>query len=175
MYLLNNIKINIHAPFIGPDGTQYPPWHFSDPEARALAGVVEAPDPIYPDPELYAYTEDLDGSLTIAERTSEDIAARQAAKVEQIKQAIVQATQQRLDSFAQTRGYDGILSACTYAPSSVPKFAAEGTYAVGARDATWAALYGVMQEVETGVLPMPTGFADVESLLPALAWPELGL
>lgn len=171
MYLLNNIKININAPFTGPDGTQYPANWFSDAGARAEIGMVEVPDPICPDDDLYTFVENADGSLTSTERTPEDIAARQAEKVEQIKQAIVQATQQRLDSFAQTRGYDGILSACTYAASSVPKFAAEGVYAVGARDATWAALYGVMADVQAGNTPMPASFADIEPLLPVLSWP----
>lgn len=170
MYLLNNLKINVNAPITGPNGTQYPANWFADADARAEIGMIEAPDPIYPDDELFTYTENQDGSLTITERTPEDIAARQAAKIEQIKQAIVQATQQRLDDFARTRGYDGILSACTYAASSVPKFAAEGQTAVMARDATWAALYVEMQLVTAGMKQMPTSFADVEPLLPALVW-----
>lgn len=86
------------------------------------------------------------------------------------EQVTVQA-QQRLDAFARTRNYDGILSACTYAVSRIPKFAAEGQAAINARDATWAALYSVLDQVQAGELPMPTGFADIEPLLPALAWP----
>ena len=89
---------------------------------------------------------------------------------EQIQATIIHATQKRLDDFAKTRNYDGILSACTYAASTVVKFAAEGQTAVDLRDATWAALYAVLAEVEAGVRPMPVGFADVESLLPALEW-----
>lgn len=58
---------------------------------------------------------------------------------EQIIAAFTAAIQERLDAFAQTRAYDGILSACSYVASSVPKFAAEGAYCVAARDATWAA------------------------------------
>lgn len=92
-------------------------------------------------------------------------------KVLGIQTAVVVATQARLDAFARTRNYDGILSACTYASSAVPKFAAEGQYAVAARDTTWAALYAFMAEVQAGAQPMPSGFADVEALLPALAWP----
>ena len=79
--------------------------------------------------------------------------------------------QQRLDDFARTRGYDGIMSACTYATSTNAKFAAEGQYCVGARDATWATLYQILDEVLAGTRPMPTGYADIEPELPVLEWP----
>ena len=101
---------------------------------------------------------------------AEEAAANQASAAQSLQQSIVDATQQRLDDFARTRNYDGILSACTYATSAVPKFAAEGQYAVQARDATWAALYQFMADVQAGAQPVPTGFADVEPLLPALEW-----
>jgi len=97
----------------------------------------------------------------------EDVAANQAG----LQANIVAAAQARLDAWAQTRGYDGILSAATYAASAVPQFAAEGQAAVNARDATWATLYTLLLEVQMGTRPMPTSFADVEPLLPALAWP----
>ena len=90
---------------------------------------------------------------------------------EELKSEIVAATQQRLDDFARTRGYDGILSACTYATSTVPKFQAEGQYCVNARDATWAKLYQILAEVEAGTRPMPSGYADIEPELPVLEWP----
>ena len=102
---------------------------------------------------------------------TEEVEANQAAAAQALQQSIVDATQQRLDDFARTRNYDGILSACTYATSAVPKFAAEGQYAVQARDATWAALYQFMADVQAGTQPMPSGFEDVEPLLPPLAWP----
>lgn len=102
---------------------------------------------------------------------AEEVAANQAAAAQALQQSIVDATQQRLDDFARTRNYDGILSACTYATSAVPRFAAEGQYAVQARDATWAALYQFMADVQAGTRPVPTGFEDVEPLLPPLAWP----
>jgi len=98
-------------------------------------------------------------------------AQAQATKLDSLQATIVMATQQRLDVFFQTRGYDGILSAATYATSSVPKFAAEGQYAVAARDATWAGLYDFMAQVQAGAAPMPTSYADVEPLLPVLTWP----
>lgn len=88
-----------------------------------------------------------------------------------LQQEIVDATQQRLDDFAKTRQYDGILSACTYSTSPTPKFQAEGQYCVAQRDATWAKLYEMLAEVEAGTRPIPQSFADVEPELPALVWP----
>jgi hypothetical protein len=90
---------------------------------------------------------------------------------EQIKMEIVNAVQNRLDTFAQTRNYDGILSACTYATSTVPKFAADGQYAVNARDAAWATCYQIMTDVQAGTRPLPT-VEQVLSELPALVWPN---
>lgn len=88
----------------------------------------------------------------------------------ELKGDIVAQTQQRLDDFAHTRNYDGILSACTYATSTVPKFQQEGQYCVTARDQTWAVLYQIMAEVEAGTREMPSDFAEIEPQLPVLAW-----
>ena len=99
--------------------------------------------------------------------TPEQLAAAKQALIE----AVTQQTQARLDEFAKTRNYDGILSACTYATSPTAKFAAEGQYCVEARDATWSALYTIMAEVEAGTRPMPSGYADIEPDLPVLVWP----
>jgi len=89
---------------------------------------------------------------------------------EQIKEEYIQKVQARLDDFARTRGYDGILSACTYATSTNPKFAAEGRYCVQARDATWAKCYEILGAVQFGRRPMPT-WAELEAELPVLQWP----
>lgn len=97
---------------------------------------------------------------------SEQVQAKAA-----LQQEIVQATQQRLDDFAKTRQYDGILSACTYSTSPTQKFQAEGQYCVSQRDATWAKLHEMLAEIEAGTRPVPQGFADIEPELPALVWP----
>lgn len=90
------------------------------------------------------------------------------------EQIIVQytgAVQKHLDAFARTRNYDGILSAATYATSQVPKFKAEGQYAVEARDATWAKCYEILAAVEAGSRPMPT-LNELLAELPVLTWPN---
>lgn len=83
---------------------------------------------------------------------------------------IVEAVQLRLDTFARTRNYDGILSASTYAASTVPKFASEGQYCVGVRDTTWNACYAILADVQAETRPMPT-LAQIMSELPVLEWP----
>ena len=65
-----------------------------------------------------------------------------------------------------------MLSLCTYDTSAKPKFATEGQRGVEARDDTWAKLYEIMDEVQTGTRPMPNGYADIEAELPALSWPD---
>ena len=90
---------------------------------------------------------------------------------EQIVAQYTAAVQKHLDDFARTRGYDGILSAATYATSTVPKFKAEGQYAVEARDATWAKCYEVLAAVEAGSRPMST-LDELLAELPVLEWPN---
>ena len=90
---------------------------------------------------------------------------------EQIVAQYTAAVQKHLDDFARTLDYDGIMSACTYATSTVPKFKAEGQYAVEARDATWAKCYEVLAAVEAGSRPMPT-LEELLTELPVLTWPN---
>ena len=108
----------------------------------------------------------------ITDLSEEEVTANQDIKIQRLKSDVILETQKHLDSFANTRNYDSILSACTYATSSMPKFAAEGQYAVSARNNTWIAIYNLMAEVQAGTKPMPTGFVDVEPLLPELVWPN---
>ena len=93
-----------------------------------------------------------------------------AKPAEVIQAEFTDAIQKRLDVFAANRGYDGILSACTYATSKIAKFAAEGQAAVELRDATWAAGYALLAEyMAAGTIP---AWREVEARLPALQWPE---
>lgn len=98
--------------------------------------------------------------------------ARVAENLENLKASIAAQTQERLDAFARTRNYEGILSLCSYLNSANPRYAAEAAYGVQARDATWDALYAMLAEVEAGTRPIPSGFEDIEPNLPPLIWPE---
>ena len=112
---------------------------------------------------------------TWMEITPEEAAELQKPTPEELlaaaQQQFTDAIQARLDAFAKTRGYDGILSAATYATSTVPQFKAEGQYAVEARDLTWAKGYEIMGAVLAGQRPMPS-IEEVFAVLPVLEWPE---
>ena len=90
---------------------------------------------------------------------------------EQMIQQHVQAVQTLLDSTAQQKGYDGILSACSYAASSNSTFQAEGRACLDWRDRVWIKVYEVLDAVASGSSPMP-GEAELLAEIPAMIWPE---
>lgn len=84
---------------------------------------------------------------------------------EQIQARYTQAAQKALDAFAQTRGYDGILSACSYYMSTDSQFEAEADYCMKLRDATWRKAYEILDKVKAGEMPVPT-IDEFLSMLP---------
>lgn len=83
-----------------------------------------------------------------------------------------QSCQSHLDTFAQTKGYNDILSASSYANSSNSVYKLEGTYAADARDATWSKFYIILSEVQANTRPPIGCFADIVPELPELIWPD---
>lgn len=94
----------------------------------------------------------------------------QQLPLETVVNNLTSAIQQRLDAFARERGYDSILSACTYATSGTDRFRLDGQTAVAARDDTWVAAHTYMQAVLSGAAPTPTSFEEVVKHLPVLTW-----
>lgn len=88
---------------------------------------------------------------------------------EEIKATLSGAVQYALDAFARTRGYDNIVSACTYAASKVASFAAEGQRCVDLRDTHWATCYTILAAVQAGQRSVPT-VAELLDELPTLSW-----
>jgi len=70
MFLFNNKRINIDSP-VTHNGVTYP--NLRDPVTRSELGVIEKPDPVHPDPKLFFWTENEDGSLNITEKSKEII------------------------------------------------------------------------------------------------------
>lgn len=88
---------------------------------------------------------------------------------EQIEGALVAAVQDRLDAAAKGRGYDGIVSACSYA-GAPNAFQAESVAFLTWRAACWSHCYTVLAEVQAGAMPPPSA-ADLIAGLPALSLP----
>lgn len=176
MFMRDSQQFDISQPHVIGD-VQYPAIWFDDADRRAALGVEEVIDDAQP-----SFHRVLQKLVENAPEKIGDVWHRTwfvvnlsgdelESSIEHLKESITAAVQLRLDRFAQTRNYDGILSACTYAASSVSKFAAEGTYCINQRDATWAALYNIMAAVEGGTHTMPSGYTDLEAELPTLTWP----
>ena len=83
-------------------------------------------------------------------------------------QAVVQ---KRLDEWARQRGYESILSLCTYATSTVPRFQIEGQRGVEVRDTCWQFGYSLLAKVEAGQAPIPSE-DELLQMLPPMEWPE---
>lgn len=87
---------------------------------------------------------------------------------EQIQKDLTDAVQRHLDNVAKTRGYDGILSACSYAAHPNP-FQSEGIAALNWRAAVWVQCYQVLDAVKSGAIEIPTAEQLVAGL-PPINW-----
>lgn len=88
---------------------------------------------------------------------------------EEIQKMLTDGVQAYMDTTAQTRGYDNIHTACSYANSTDEVFKAEGTACLAWRDSVWRKCYNILDEVKTGIRPIPT-LEEVIAELPELKW-----
>ena len=87
---------------------------------------------------------------------------------EEIKQSLINAVQSHLDASARARGYDGILSAVTYADdATVSTFQTEGIAFRTWRSLVWAYCYAQLDAVLAGTRTCPTA-EELIAELPAL-------
>ena len=86
---------------------------------------------------------------------------------EDLQAAALAQIQEHLDRQAQSIGYDHIVSLCSYAGSTYPKFAAEAQAGIALRDTTWLLAGEIWAAVSAGQRPMPTP-AEIAELLPVL-------
>lgn len=177
---LANPNTSYPTPFPVPDGHA---WVFATPQPtiNPITQLVREIDPELTDKGHYEqrwtvvskFTEYVDENgvtHSVADQESVALAAARELKIKQNKAQLIQQTQQHLDSFAQTRGYDNILSLCTYATSTVIQFQAEGQTGVRLRDATWSKLYEILATIESGIRLIPGSFDEIKAELPELVW-----
>lgn len=101
------------------------------------------------------------GNTPIPEFTAEELLAK-------TKQELTSAIQQHLDSTAQSKGYDNIISACSYA-SHVNQFQQEAIIFLQWRSDCWATAINILNGVQAGTREIPT----VEELISLLPTPNI--
>lgn len=92
-----------------------------------------------------------------------------APTVEEIQKMLTDGVQAFMDSTAQTRGYDNIHTACSYAYSTDAIFAKEGKACLEWRDKVWRTCYDILAQVIGGLREVPT-LEEVLAELPAFNW-----
>jgi len=125
---------------------------------RNSDGKIVAPCQSAEDPDFIAYCQwaKIEGNEPIIDQTlpvTEDI--------------VVEAVQSLLDSTAQSKKYDSMLSLSTYATSVVPKYRAEAQAGITWRDLCWARCYEILES-----MPELTSIDQVLSQLPSIVWPS---
>ena len=103
--------------------------------------------------------------IWVGEGNTPDPAFSPAELLEIQKQELIQAIQDHMDTAAKAKGYDSILSACSYA-SVVNTFQQEGIDFLTWRSACWTLGYSTLTDVENNVIPAPT-VPEMIALLPA--------
>lgn len=86
-----------------------------------------------------------------------------------IQAALTKAVQEHMDTTVQTRGYDNINSACSYATSTDAVFLAEAQACVAWRDKVWRYCYNTLAQVLAGERDIPTA-EELIAELPELVW-----
>jgi len=81
------------------------------------------------------------------------------------EQEVSEAVQKMLDNSSVTRGYDSIISECSYA-SSTGTFGAEAQITVNWRDAVWTYIFQVQVDIKSGDRTEPT-LSELLDELPA--------
>lgn len=90
-------------------------------------------------------------------------------QTEKLTAQFTKAVQKWMDAKAQERGYDNIISACTYVYSSDAVFAKEGAAAKEWRDKVWRYCYDVVAQVVGGSRSIPST-SELLAELPKLEW-----
>lgn len=161
MFVKNNKRFNLNGLldgiFVDDNGIQHPGRLLRDPDFREAHGITEIADPELGNPETQ-YTQELDMEpwVIITDKSPEQLE-------EILKTKLTSAVQAHLDSEAQAKGYDNILSASSYA-GFTNAFQAEAISFLEWRSAVWTYAYQVLADVKAATRTAPT----VEELIAEL-------
>lgn len=153
MFVRNGRRFNLDA-YLGSvwndeNGIQHPGILLRDPAFRAQHNIEEIPDPARGDDET-EYTQEIDVAPYIV------ITPKSPEQIEQVLVSkLSQAVQGYLDQEAQIKGYDTIVSACSYA-GAPNAFQAESISFLDWRAACWQHCYQVLADVKAGTITAPT-------------------
>lgn len=87
----------------------------------------------------------------------------------EIQAELTKAVQAYMDAKVKERGYDGILSACSYVDTGIERFDNEGAACRAWRSAVWDKCYDILAEVQAGARAVPSA-EELISELPKLEW-----
>lgn len=101
-----------------------------------------------------------------------EVVVSEQKRYEEYVSQITNLIQIKLDNFAKTRNYDGILSVCSYDNDDNDKFAMEAKYCKKLRSATWAKAYEILDDVMAGKREIPSIEEIMEELpITYAVWP----
>ena len=116
----------------------------------------------------------VDGAIVrtkaVIQLTQDELDAMHLSKSGQVIDDYKATASRLLDEFAQSRGYDNIISVTTYINSSNTDYAAEAQRAIDLRDAWWSGLTTIMNDVLAGNRPLPASWNELAADLPELTW-----
>lgn len=87
----------------------------------------------------------------------------------EIQAELTNTVQAYMDDAVKARGYDGILSACSYINTGIERFDSEGAACRMWRSAVWEKCYAILAEVQAGARAVPT-VEELINELPKLEW-----
>jgi len=122
-----------------------------------------------PEPDLYVSGAlKYDSGWTVIDQAAVDTVKAQI--VEKRIAEIVRAMEALFDATAQSRRYDNRVT-CAMRAGYVGPFQAEGLAFASWMDASNAAAYQMLAQVQAGTMTMPATTADALALLPEMVWP----
>lgn len=99
-----------------------------------------------------------------------DIASIPSEVFKQMVQAVLDLGTMELDRFAQTRGYDGIVSLVSYKGDMNPRFNYEGTRGMELRSRYWSVLTEFNEAIVSGQREFPRTTDEIVNMFPVLTW-----